>query len=377
MKVLVNALSASKGGIVTYTRNLLRAFSDMCVDATVAVPDEFDSGGHENVHRIRVSHFPPPKRFLWEQTVWRHTVARLRPDVLFSSADFGLMSGPVPQLLLLREGALFDPAYLADVAPAQGVGAVFNRYIRRRLMLSSAARSTRIMTPTAAMRDLVIQWRPSLADKCSVNPCGALMDKFSPAPRTRAWREDGTLRILYVSVYFPHKFPNLICRTVDQLDKSGVKAHATITMRRDEFDTVRGSGVDEATVVAAAESGSITLGHVDYDDLPDLYANHDVFVFPSVSEAFGHPMAEAMSMKLPILAADTAVNREICGDVAGYFEPYSVTGIVEGLLRLDAQPIRREEMSNAGRGRVRDRFSWEGHVSRLGDTLDELASTKA
>ena len=374
MKILVNALSARKGGIVTYTKNLLAALEERGYDATIAVPPEFEAAGSGATYALDVSNYSPARRFFWEQTAWRRMVSRLKPDVLFSSANFGLLNSPVRQVLLLREGGLFDPFYLAHMTPEQGVRFALNRIIRRRLMLLSARRADHIMTPTDAMRDMLADWMPEIRDKCTVNPYGTLSEAFRPAAAPRKWREDGVLRILYVSVYYPHKIPSMVCQAVEQLNRSGLPAHATITMSLEEIPRTRGSSFDEILVAEAAERREVSLGNHAYDSLPELYRSHDVFVFPSVSETFGHPMAEAMSTGVPVVASSTPVNREICAEAALYFTPFSVSGLVEQIHRLDHNPPLREHMAAMGRVRTLDRFGWNDHVDRLLVVFEELAA---
>ena len=84
-------------------------------------------------------------------------------------------------------------------------------------------------------------------------------------------------------------------------------------MSLEEFTDTRGSALDDKILLDAQKRGIVTLGPHKYANLPQLYRDHDVFVFPSVSETFGHPMAEAMSTGLPVVASDTPVNLEICG----------------------------------------------------------------
>ena len=59
MKVLVNALSAKMGGIVTYTTNLMRSFPDRGVDAVFAVAPEFPAPPDSNVIRISANRMRP------------------------------------------------------------------------------------------------------------------------------------------------------------------------------------------------------------------------------------------------------------------------------------------------------------------------------
>ena len=377
MKVLVNALSARMGGIVTYTNNLLDAFEHRGIDVTVFVPKEFATRERDAVRRRDVGGYSSAQRFVWEQSSWRKIVSEIKPDILFSSANFGLLRSPVKQILLLREGGLFDPFYLANMTATQGLAYVANRYLRRKLMLWSADQADHIITPTHAMRNALALWQPSILAKCTVNPYGTINEMFKPTNRQRKWREDGVLRMLYVSVYYPHKVPNLICQAVDCLNAEGIAAHGRITMSASELSEMSGSTFDRILIEDAAARCVITLGRHVYQALPDLYNSQDVFVFPSVSETFGHPMAEAMSSGLPLAVADTPVNREICGDAALYFEPFSVSQLVGALRALDADAELRRRLSENGRRRALERFGWDAHVDRLVDTFEAVATGRA
>lgn len=374
MKILVNAISARMGGIVTYTRNLAASLAERQQDATIAVSARFPNHTTGSVWRHWASDLRPMARFAWEQIFWRRTVAHLKPDVLFSSANFGLMSSPVPQVLLVREGGLFDPFYLANCTPAQGVASALQREVRRRLILASARCSDRVVTPTVAMRDLLLQWAPDLGGKVIVNSYGTMSDAFSPsAGEPRPWRGDGRLRLLYVSVYYPHKQPHMLCRAVECLKAAGLESHATVTMDIEETKDFKGSVLDRLLMTEAMERGELSLGRRPYETLPGLYREHDVFIFPSISETFGHPMAEAMACGLPVVAADTPVNREVCGDAALYFQPLSVDSLVACLRRLDHDPALRAEMTARGRARVVGSFTWDAHVDRLIDIFRDVA----
>ncbi|MEQ9329363.1 MAG: glycosyltransferase family 1 protein [Rhodospirillales bacterium] len=374
MKVLVNALSAKKGGIVTYTKNLLTSLDEAGIDATVAVPPEFVHPLEQRLMKIDTSGFSPGRRFLWEQIAWRSIVKRHAPDILFSSANFGLLNSPAKQVLLLREGGLFDPSYLANMAPTQGVYNSLNRSIRRRLMLASALRSDQIITPTETMRDLVGLWLPKAKEKCVVNPYGTLNEAFAPTSDRRQWAEDGTIRLLYVSVYYPHKVPYQVCEAIDRINREGLKATGTITMTLKEMSEMSGGSLDLEVVADAERRGIVTLGHHEYGDLPKLYRSHDVFVFPSVSETFGHPMAEAMSSGLPVIVADTQVNREICGDAALYARPYSVEDIARQVNRLHGDLTLRLELSARARERTLNRYGWQDHIDRLLAAFNEITA---
>ncbi len=117
------------------------------------------------------------------------------------------------------------------------------------------------------------------------------------------------------------------------------------------------------------------IGHVPYDDIPTLYRDHDIFVFPSVAETFGHPLVEAMNSGMPIALAERPVNREVCGDAAVYFDPLSISQAVEKIQQLDASVDLRRKLSEAGVQRCVGNFEWEGHVERLIQEFERVAGT--
>ena len=86
MKVIINALSARRGGIATYTKNLARSFMERGVDSIFAISNEFELDKDISVIRLSANRMSPIKRFLWEQIFWRRLIEKHNPDVLFSSA---------------------------------------------------------------------------------------------------------------------------------------------------------------------------------------------------------------------------------------------------------------------------------------------------
>ncbi|CUW38091.1 Putative glycosyltransferase [Magnetospirillum sp. XM-1] len=365
MRILMNAFSAKRGGILTYTSNMLKSLRDRGVKVVVAVSPEFDLP--EGIEAIRhpVANYNPTHRLLWEQLVWPKVVARVNPDVLFSSANFGIRRSPVPQLLLMREGGLFDPFYLHFVAPSQGIKLAAWRFMRRKLMLQSMIWADKVMAPSQAMKDLLAQWQPESAEKVVVNRYGTLDGVFNLNERSRIWREDGVLRLLYVSVYYPHKSPGDVCRLVERLEAAGIRAHATITMQMEDAANSPGGALDLRAMERLSAAGKLTLCKVPYHQLPELYNSHDVFVFPAVAETFGHPMAEALSSGLPVVVADTPVAREVCGDCALYATPFRPEEMLKQVLALDADPALRQRLAVDGRTRVLSDLQWSDHVDRL------------
>ena len=76
----------------------------------------------------------------------------------------------------------------------------------------------------------------------------------------------------------------------------------------------------------------------------------------SLAEGFGIPVLEAMHYGSPVACSDLGALREVCGDLAVYFDPRNPRSIAESLLaRLDGD---RQGVVEAGFARAQT-FTWQ------------------
>ena len=94
------------------------------------------------------------------------------------------------------------------------------------------------------------------------------------------------------------------------------------------------------------------LEDVPSPELRLLYRHARATVCPSFAEGFDFSGVEAMRCGGAVAASDIAVHREVYGDAAEYFSPYSVVDVAGAIRRVidPAQPARRQELIEAGAG---------------------------
>jgi len=102
----------------------------------------------------------------------------------------------------------------------------------------------------------------------------------------------------------------------------------------------------------------ITPGFVPDEDLPPLYGGAQAFLFPSLYEGFGFPVAEAMACGCPTITSTVSSLPEVAGDAALLVEPTDTAGIGEAMARLQSDGETRDRMIAAGVVQA-GRFSWE------------------
>ncbi len=115
------------------------------------------------------------------------------------------------------------------------------------------------------------------------------------------------------------------------------------------------------------------LGNVADVDLPKVYREADIFVFPSVdaSEAFGLVVLEAMASGLPIIASDLPGVRTLVrdGETGFLFPRGNVEELKKVLMKLLQDKNLREQFGRRARLDVNERYSLELFERRMNEVL--------
>jgi glycosyltransferase involved in cell wall biosynthesis len=103
-----------------------------------------------------------------------------------------------------------------------------------------------------------------------------------------------------------------------------------------------------------------------------LYAHCDAFLFPSLSEGFGLPVAEAMTFGKPVFISRLTSLPEVGGKEAYYFEDFEPENMAktlhDGLHDFLQNPLREERLRRRAAG-----FSWPSVAKEYWQLYIELA----
>ena len=121
------------------------------------------------------------------------------------------------------------------------------------------------------------------------------------------------------------------------------------------------AALHELAVTLGVDERLHMLGALPADEIADLYAAADLFVFPSAAETFGLAAVEAATAGLPIVAADLPVLREMLrGDgtqPVAFVKSDDVEGWIAAIGRALAMPVARSAFAAAlGRKYSRQRM---------------------
>ena len=127
-------------------------------------------------------------------------------------------------------------------------------------------------------------------------------------------------------------------------------------------EEVKNRGLDEMAIYLGKKYGV---------EKNEEYAKSDVFVFPSLNEAFPLVNLEAMEFKLPIVASDVGgVTAEIKDGENGFVcEPGYTNAFVESISKLLDNSDLRKKMGEDGYKKFKEKFTLESFENRFAQTL--------
>jgi glycosyltransferase involved in cell wall biosynthesis len=173
---------------------------------------------------------------------------------------------------------------------------------------------------------------------------GVDREQFNPGRRDLEWRRkvgvaDDELAIAFLGRLVLEKGLDVFVAVIGELQKRGVN-HRPLVI---------GNGPARPWFEQQMPSG-VFVGHQVGGDLGRALACGDVFLNPSVTEAFGNVTLEAMASGMPVVAAvatgTTSIVRD--GETGTLVEPCDITGFADALEAYARDPQLRRRHGEAG-----------------------------
>jgi glycosyltransferase involved in cell wall biosynthesis len=222
--------------------------------------------------------------------------------------------------------------------------------------------ATALVTWCDWAKDSLVKDYGVTADRIVVIPPGIDMERWSfGAERTE--RRPGPIRLLFVGGDFARKGgPTL------------VEAYRNGLYRSCELDIVTKDEAVERDLKGAAGIRVHRGLTANSTPLRDLYANADLFVFPTRGDCLPIAVMEAMAAGLPVIATDIgALREEVEEGINGLMVPPGDAGAVTAAVqRLCADPALRHTMSVAGRQMAEKRFDAARNYNAILDLLRRI-----
>jgi glycosyltransferase involved in cell wall biosynthesis len=377
LHLFINAASASAGGGLTYVRNVLPRLAvraDTRVTVVVGSTLQAEIPHSANVTVLKAEGTGGVARRLWyEQSSLPGIVRRAGADVLLSTGNFALYRSPVPQILLSRNALYLSKHFQRDLRERGDYRLWLDTELKSLLARWSVGVADCTVAPSATFAEELGQWtgREVIFIHHGFNHEAFVRDQssLSVSVQKNLGATAGSLRLLFVSHYNYYRNFETLLRAIAVLKKKlhprSVRLLLTCKLNSKENPgDYRADSAARLVEQLGIRDEIVELGSIPYASLHHLYRACDLYVTPAYAETFAHPLVEAMASGLPVIASDLEVHKEICGEAALYFPPFSPEDLARQIVTASQSPERAKTMSERGVQRSRA-FSWDKHVEEL------------
>lgn len=302
----------------------------------------FDNAMARTIHR------DPPDVFIGQDTSCRDALAAAR-----AAGSLGVLNQVIGHVTMgnqiLEEEAALCPDF-ADSMPSSSSRAARNDL--ESYCTEEARRADLILAPSDYVRDSLLDIG-CRAEAVEILPYGVDITKFSPSDRSA----DDKVRFLFVGQISQRKGIKYLLEAFKQLN---LKNAELILVGR-----IIGSG----SGLRAYQGLFRHIDHVPYSEVPGLFRDASVFVFPSLHEGSATVIYEALGSGLPVITTRNAGSVVRDGQ-EGYIVPIrDVETLKARMLSLYQDSELRRTMAQSARTRS-ESFTWRLHGERLARILD-------
>ena len=353
MKIAIDArfYGHENGGLGRYTMNLLRELSkidhknEYYLLLRKAYAGKLSLG--ENFHEVKVDshHYSLSEQILVPLVLWR-----VKPDIthflhfnvpIFFRGEFIVTIHD----LLMHRGVGREATTLPE--PIYKI-----KRLAYRLVFDNAVKSAqKILVPTEFVKNEVLDEYGVSPKKVFVTYEG--VEEFEYKNIKSSKHEN---YFLYVGNAYPHKNLEKAIEAIVYLNEV-VKRKAKMIIVTPK--SVFFERLENVVIQKGSEKYVELLGKVSDTELGSLYRNATAFLYSSLSEGFGLPALEAMSVGTPAIVSDIPVFHEVYGDNAFYFDPKNPQSIAERMNKI--LTMKQTERKNLSTSLIKfvKKYSWE------------------
>ena len=244
----------------------------------------------------------------------------------------------------------------------------FHPAVRLTQVAAAAAAADRLLLLNDVDRDYAVRRRWKTPDEIDVVPHGVSARFLADAPGPGAPRGQG---ILFCGSWTAVKGVTYLADAFARIVRAGVRTNLTVL----------GGGVPAADILASfdpvARPHLTIVDRCAEDEVMQAYRTHDVLAWPSTYEGFGMVVVEAMSQRLPVVAAPVGCARSIVdsGHNGLLVPPRDAAALAEALARMLESPELRRGCGDAAHERVRG-MSWTATATLTLDSYERALSSR-
>lgn len=374
-RILIHAVGAKEGGGLRHLNSVLKGLAE------IDEQREYDVYIRESLHleapkkNIRFVRVPDEKSSDWlarlrfDLIEIPRLVKRERYSCIISLMNFGPVLVGAPHIFY-QCNALYYSDIALSLLSRKGKILLLSR---RMLAAASMRHADCIVAPSYSTRDSILETYPSLPkDRFKVIYHGFEASQFQQplAPELKEKIQAATgAKLFYPANLLNHKGFDILMKIAASLQKR-LDFRLFLTIGREEAPA-RYDNLLAQIAALGLQQQVVMLGGIPQQQMGEAYRTFDLMIYPSLVESFGFPLLEALAYGCPVVASDTDINQETCGDAALFYAKFDPDDGADKIVQA-LQPDTRPRLVQKGLERLAARdWSWTANARALLDVVEQ------
>jgi len=369
MKIIIHALGANMGGAIRHLNNFIPVLMETDKHHQYVLILRKDIKFDIRDDALRIVKIPKSLganfflRTIFDVLYLPFYAIKVKADLVVSLLNFGPIFCTKSHINFQRNSLYFCNYYLDNIT---GSEILFTR-LRSALLYLTMKFADVIVTPSISMIEQIKTRYPSLSNKKyrTIHHGFKSGDKdFINSKWERILKAETRIKLLYPTHAARHKAFEILFEALSKLKASTANFVLFATISNADWP----DGFKKYKLMIKSldiENNVIFTGRIPQDEIKVFYKNCDIMVYPSLCESFGFSMIEAMGYGLPIVAADTPINKEICKEAALYYSPSDPSDAAKKILKSFDKAVRDNLINEAKKRVTSYDWSWERYTKQF------------
>ena len=304
---------------------------------------------------------------VWEQIVLPKAAKKYGCQILHCTSNTAPLYCDIPIVTTLHDIIYLESSYLNILMGSATNYQKFGNIYRKLIVPSVVKKSEQIITVSNFEKNRIATFFSIKSDKRLTAVYNGVSDHFKPVYDIKE------LKRVKVKYKLPDKYFFFLGNTDPKKNTKGTleafsgflkqtKSDYKLVML--DYDRIELEKILVEIGDKQLINEIVLTGYVNNTDLPAIYSQCSIFLYPSLRESFGIPMLEAMACGVPVITSNTSSMPEVAGNAAHIVNPFDSEEIIIGMIKILSEKDYSEDLCKKGINRSQ-LFSWKNMAEQV------------
>ena len=311
----------------------------------------------------------------WEQVALPRAARKAGCNILHCTSNTAPVSTDIPLVVTLHDIIYMESSYLKIMEGSGSLYQKFGNAYRRMIVPQIVKKSRKIITVSHFEKNRIGDFFGMAGDPRLTAVYNGVSEHFKPVS------DQVELQRVKEKYHLPDRYFFFLGNTDPKKNTRGtLKAYSEFLKQTGsdirlvmlDYDRVELekllAEINDPTLIERI----VLTGYVVNTDLPSIYGQCEVFLYPSLRESFGIPMLEAMACGVPVITSNTSSMPEVAGDAALIINPFKPEEITDALISLTSDNALKKQFITKGFAQAA-MFSWKAMAENVLRIYGEMA----